>query len=544
MGVNASLIQQNTIDLEEPSINLAGIYLEASDHTMLECNYINSSTAGATNTANSWDEYNTRAYSIIASEGGRYTCNSSDNTYTGWLFQEPCFTSNNTTWAANHINNHHYGINFGASLTMNKLPHQGNQWTGTYTKAARHQGNLTLGLGTVQGLIGTIAPPTTGTSAFRPVNSSIEVVNGSVANWFYLDNALVETCRSTLQGVCTWQNALTGNGGDASEAEAMLNKIATGDYTTAEYPEEVREQGKLALYRKFKDGELSIVTPAVINLRDSLDATIAEDYYQVYQKTASLDKLSVADAATQTQGRNNLKTLLQQVQHLDSLRSSLSATAYEAQKAQAMTALSATNSQYKSFEESLEQAKMTKIATAKAENTGLPAIELYEQNTKMVTDIYLSTIAKGNSSFSPAQSTALYSIANQCPLTGGPAVHEARAMYVKKSARPFNDKALCAQQNVNYRTGKPEVKQNQTLSFTAYPNPAQTALTIQSSKALDSEMQVEVYDIYGRLITVALARKDESSLRLDLSTWVAGQYTYKIINSTEMVAIGKFMVLK
>ncbi len=46
--------------------------------------------------------------------------------------------------------------------------------------------------------------------------------------------------------------------------------------------------------------------------------------------------------------------------------------------------------------------------------------------TKMVNEIYLSTVAKGITIFNSTQITQLSNIAHQCPLTGGRAVYRAR----------------------------------------------------------------------------------------------------------------------
>ncbi len=174
------------------------------------------------------------------------------------------------------------------------------------------------------------------------------------------------------------------------------------------------------------------------------------------------------------------------------------------------------------------------------------AQSLYEQNSKTVTDIYLHTIGEGHSKFTQQQVTDLQTVAAQCPLTGGPAVHEARAMASKFGFKMYNDKALCATHGVNYRTAKPkeEMKSETGLSFTVYPNPANNIVNIQANQALESNGEIQIYDIYGRIIERVSLANNANSAGIDISTWSSGQYTYKIIINTGYTSVGKFTVSK
>lgn len=62
-------------------------------------------------------------------------------------------------------------------------------------------------------------------------------------------------------------------------------------------------------------------------------------------------------------------------------------------------------------------------------NNALPETQTYEKNEKIITDIYLQTIAKGIKEFSSTQKATILEIANECPYIGGPAVYLARGLY-------------------------------------------------------------------------------------------------------------------
>jgi hypothetical protein len=540
LSIDKTYLHNNTINLTDATTNIAGMLLYAANATRMDCNTV---TNYSLQTPNVFDEYGTRAYNIIASEGGSYDCNSSSGTYTGWLFQEPCIVNSKTTWANNHIGDHHWGVNFGGSLTINEFPHQGNTWWGQYTKAARHEGNINFFTGKVQGAIGA-----NGNNLQQYPNPAtmIETTYPGVtpANWFYDDWHQIPSCAASTQGVCSWWS-LTGNGGDDNN---MANQIAEGNINTAEYPAEVKRMEQLALYEKLRDGDIQNPTTAMWELKDSLDQTQAAAYYLTDQKTENVSKLAAAQKTQADLFLNSLKTTFGNLKQLDSLRQADTAQTafYKTQATAKLHDLSNTNAQYKAFAQALEAARDTKSRLAKTANTGLTAIELYEQNTKTTTDIYLSTIGKGHSNFTPQQAADLQTVANQCPLTGGPAVHEARAMASKLGFKVHNDKALCAVQGVNYRAVKPkeEVKETLGLAFNVYPNPADGIVNIQANQALAGDGELQIYDIYGRLTVRMPLINNTNGLGFDVTAWTAGQYAYKIILSNGYTSIGKFIVVK
>ena len=69
------------------------------------------------------------------------------------------------------------------------------------------------------------------------------------------------------------------------------------------------------------------------------------------------------------------------------------------------------------------------IGSVKAANATVGTSETIEQNEKQVNNVYLSTIAKSIDGFTADQVSALFDIANQCPMVGGNAVYRARALY-------------------------------------------------------------------------------------------------------------------
>ena len=89
-------------------------------------------------------------------------------------------------------------------------------------------------------------------------------------------------------------------------------------------------------------------------------------------------------------------------------------------------------------------------------------------------------------------------------------------------------------------------KENLSL-FAAYPNPATTSMAINFSLNSSSKVDVEIYDVTGKLITVVKApgilAEGKHTLSVDINSLEAGSYFYAI--STDKAKLfGKFSVIK
>ena len=135
---------------------------------------------------------------------------------------ENCAVSEKTSWVGSHIVDHHWGTVFSGSLVINDFPHQGNIWTGSYAKAARHEGTIPSGGGV---LAGRILANSSNTQQFPSIaQGMIETTQPGVqpSDWFKNDINAIETCTAnSYTGECV-TNKLTGG-----QDESLINKIAT-----------------------------------------------------------------------------------------------------------------------------------------------------------------------------------------------------------------------------------------------------------------------------------------------------------------------------
>lgn len=131
---------------------------------------------------------------------------------------------------------------------------------------------------------------------------------------------------------------------------------------------------------------------------------------------------------------------------------------------------------------------------APASSTSIHTSEQIEANQKQVNDIYLSTVAKDVETFTPAQATQLFDIANLCPMVGGNAVFLARALYsLIDDAQDFDDPLLCLQQGIVVKSMAAADVNNMAV----IPNPATDEANLVLTKEWDAPGVFIVYDALG-----------------------------------------------
>jgi len=108
----------------------------------------------------------------------------------------------------------------------------------------------------------------------------------------------------------------------------------------------------------------------------------------------------------------------------------------------------------------------------------------YEYYRKIINDIYLRTFAQNIYTVNANDVAQIYSIAHLCPLAGGPAVIDARALYELIGRAEYNDLALCQSANDSrsemVRTGITNTDSLITPTIIKlYPNPAKNQLILE-----------------------------------------------------------------
>jgi hypothetical protein len=119
--------------------------------------------------------------------------------------------------------------------------------------------------------------------------------------------------------------------------------------------------------------------------------------------------------------------------------------------------------------------------------------------------------------------TNLFSIANQCPLSGGEAVFKARAMVrLANDSLDWDDDQLCTQPEL-----RKESEQLQAFGgehALLFPNPTKGRLVVKFSKALTADMQISIRNIHGQRMANYTLLKGIDTFEMDVSSFSDGVY--------------------
>ncbi|MEO0312222.1 MAG: Secretion system C-terminal sorting domain [Bacteroidota bacterium] len=163
-------------------------------------------------------------------------------------------------------------------------------------------------------------------------------------------------------------------------------------------------------------------------------------------------------------------------------------------------------------------------------DNGIVPSDLIETNQARVNNIYYNTIGSGADEITTAQADSILEIAIQCPLLGGNAVYEARALYLHYDADyEYNDELTCLQAGIVMR--KKQVLKD-GISATVFPNPAKDLATIKYNIAEDGE--VMVFNSLGNIITHISIEADQTEATLNLKDFTSGVYIFKLMSGNQV----------
>ena len=181
------------------------------------------------------------------------------------------------------------------------------------------------------------------------------------------------------------------------------------------------------------------------------------------------------------------------------------------------------------------------VSNVEAVNNGIVSSETVELNEQEVNEIYLNTFAENVFEFSPAQENSLLSIANQCPMAGGPAVFKARALYAQiDPQQSFDDALLCLQQGILLREGKDDIHS----AFKVYPNPTNNLLNIEYTIDTESKASISIYNTVGNFVLEKELDTKANKHQLSFKKFNNGIYYYKITVNGKQYDEGKIVVIK
>lgn len=515
----------NTLLMDNNAVNRMGIIAAGCRRPLISCNDVHGS---ATN-------YGVlQGQSAIRSNMGDHAtlyCNTVDGTTNGIYFSGPCY---GTDLSGNNIKRHQWGLHLDNNAIIEEQDFKGNLWYNA----------------PVNGGLGAWYENTTNAGAYPFLYEQEYITGGNTEppswvplGWFIPHPGTNYQCGDEQSGYCghVVREACVGC------ITGLDGKIAADSLANDPYTEETKWVMEGDLYGKLdNDASLMATDQELADFYATMQGTTTAQFKLINDDYLALFHLDSTVLDYLAQNKAQLEDLMDQLKlAMDSLRDpGLTSAEHMALQAtigglqQNISSLTALNNQ------ALALADTSRALTAegvKATNASIATSELIEANEKQVNGIYLSTVAKGIDGFTPEQSTTLFAIANQCPLTGGNAVYRARALYALiDDEQDYDDPVLCLQHGLIYRS----MQQVGDHAITVVPNPATDHASLVLDEAWDAPGVFVVYDAMGAEVMRAEVPAYTSHWEFSTAALAPAMYHYRVRGPSGKVSDGKLSIIR
>ncbi len=514
---NGYTVDFNIVNLHSPTLNLFGLNANGGDTNTFSCNDVTGSGSGI-------------GLSTLSSANTTWSCNDIENTFTGAAFYGACMgTGLITTDFTPPFNT---GLYYTPSLMMDLQIHHGNRWnTGAYTQgAARWDGVMFQQLFPARYEVHTQIAP------FYPLSFNLPIgINAS--DWFIPSNGSPETCSEETDCI---PSGFTGGDGETRK------KVASGEYTNPLYDGAVTWQSQRQVF-------------AILDANSALQNDYPEvgQFYQDNQQSVigklhgmekSIGQLYHLLPETRTAMRllsEDISKRMADLLEIDINLSGAEGIAYQELMLQREAKLEEATALGQELDNLAAQVLAAQTIQANAlivENANITTNAVYQANEKTVNDIYLSTLAKGDLTFTPTQTAVLKAIAEQCPLSGGIGVYKARSLYALTERTYYDDEQLCAVgMQLQQPISQPSPAKPDNV-FKVYPNPNKGAFTLEYT--VGTVAQVVLHDLTGHLIYEKVLAQDDSRQEFSPGQFQPGIYFLKIMAEGRIVHAEKIIIIR
>lgn len=516
-NVSDARISYNTVSMISPVVNQYAISLQGCRANSLSCNSVTSS-AISTST-------NQRGIFISSTTNSTIICNDVNNTYHGIRFDGNC---GSTIISGNNISNHNNGLYCGTTSIVSPHMDKGNTWNAACLNFdAIHAGNF----GAAQFGVNPF------TSPFKPT-----VISPS-SGWFYQSLGTPFSCATST--VCN--GFLVGNGDDPLDLE-----IAQGDALTPEYTEQMEYAAQRYLFEKLaNDNTLLNSDPDFQTFFNTASQGNADEFQNITDGSDMLFNMTTSLRSQIDQNRISFEQNLEQIEiNNEQLQNGNLSPSERDSLINENHALELLNNNLIVFNESaLEALENNRILSAeglKVSNDGIITNANYDENERLVNEIYLETIARGNYSFTTSQSQILLSIATQCPYAGGNAVFKARGMYALiDDDMDYDDESICLNEGVVLRQASHSSSTPGVYEYASvYPNPANESVTISFEFGKDISGKIDIFNFLGQNVSSFSISANEHFNNIDVKSLSSGVYTYTIQSSVGFIQKGKLVITR
>lgn len=515
-NVSGARISYNTVSMLNPPVNQYAISLQGCMANFVSCNNVTSSAISTSS--------NQRGIFISSTTNSTIICNSVDNTYYGIRFDGNCA---GTYISGNNIFLHNYGLYCGTTSIVSKHIDQGNTWNAACLNFdAIHTGNYSLAKFGVNPFL----------SPFKPVTIS-------PIDWFYQSTGTPFSCATSQ--VCIGFIA-------PNDDDALDLIIANGDTLTLEYIEEMKYAAKRYLFEKLAndntllnsnlDYQIFFNTATQGNFDEFKNITDGSD--MLFNMTTSLRSQIDQNRILTEQNLEQININNEQLQNGNlspTVRDSLINSNHIFELLNRDMAVFNTSAL-----DALANNRILSADGLRVSNEGIITNANYDENERLVNEIYLETIAIENFTFTASQTQILLSIATQCPYAGGNAVFKARGMYALiDDDMDYDDENICLNESIVLRQASHPSSSPGVYEYASvYPNPANESIRILFEFGKDIAGKIDIFNFLGEKVASFTILANKHFSNINVKSLSNGVYTYIIQSSAGFIQKGKLVITR
>ncbi len=502
---NDASVLDNTVYMNASGTSPFGIGFNGCNNLTVNCNNVTGGGLG-----------NGIGMEIFTTSNTVYSCNVVDNTSIGIQFNGAC---TGTTFQGNVFNTHNVGLHysgFAGGVVTGEQAWRGNMWNDlSITTGAQHDGNFNSSIYKIEQT--QIAAPNLWPPNPLP-NMGWFIFESPTGNVFAgCDiNCLEE--RPGGEGDGTVGGDGKGEGKDGQSGETDGGRLSAG-----------------ALEKHIINNTLELDESMIAYswiTRKVLFSNIEKGYYDNLAQSSELDLFF-------NQNKHSTIGEFYRINRgLQALNASSSLSEYQNK---AGTERKEQVEKQHDIAKRISENRERVIDELLANNQQVSTNTIFESNTQEVNDIYLRTVAKGNTDFTEEDYRALEFIADQCPYIGGDAVLKARSILNLKGFKYYDDRVICKV--------KEEQKQNSReypllTNLLIHPNPATSEINISLNAVTDSDGTMIIRNLFGEIYYNEIIAKDTKTLSLNVDALISGVYWLEIKLDSGAVLSGKFLIVK
>ncbi len=168
----------------------------------------------------------------------------------------------------------------------------------------------------------------------------------------------------------------------------------------------------------------------------------------------------------------------------------------------------------------------------------------YEANEQKVNEIFALTLALGSNEYTSTQRDELITIAEQCPITGGPKpVYMARGMLRLKGVI-VSSLIDCTKEKEDKANDRARVTNDTQFDFAVniYPNPAIDDIIVTYSFYEKVDRELVIYDFMGRMIKSYSLEKNKGKIIVEQKGLSSGVHLFAIRSNGRSIYTEKVII--